>query len=189
MCVNRIWLMLAITTLISLTAGCSATSNTTPQVATGQPVDTAPTNSSYPAPGQYNPYPAQEQTTTPSGRAPEPIPAPSADAGVVHGTLYDIKTDQPIYDGVIVYLSQIIPTQNTDMEAVTLDRDNDPSTTPDVQGGFAFANVPPGRYGIVVKGPIQEYLTRESADQTKNVLVTVEAGKTIDVGKIYTGYP
>jgi hypothetical protein len=109
--------------------------------------------------------------------------------GVVHGKIYSATTDAPIYDGVTVYLSKVIKTDSNTIDAVSLDIKGDSKTTPDNQGVFAFADVPPGRYGIVVKGPLNQYLARRSDDRSKDAILTVDAGQTVDLGKIYSGYP
>jgi len=109
--------------------------------------------------------------------------------GVVHGQVYDQTANTPLYNGVMVHLSRVIPSDNPAMEAVSFDRFNDPATVPDTEGGFAFGNVRPGRYGIVVQAPLNQYLTRYADDKNKDVIISVEAGQTVNVGKILAGYP
>lgn len=152
--------------------------------AEGYPGPAAQAATAYPAPGGQAPTEAP-----PPGRQPEPVPMPSGGMAVVHGVLHNVANDQPIYDGVTVYLSKVVGTDTADMDMVSLDRGNDPSIVPDVEGGFAFGDVPPGRYGIVVQGPLNQYLTRYSEDTSKDVIFTVEAGQTLDLGKIFSGYP
>jgi hypothetical protein len=191
---KRIWRTLpAALLLAAITAGCSGTGTTPSSQTTAQAGSTSPaaTDSAYPYPGPAatdSAYPGP-QTPPPSGRQPEPIPAPESGMGVIHGTLYDANTEQPIYDGVLVFLSPVVNTSTPDMDAVRLNIQTDRNITPDVQGGFAFGAVPPGRYGIVVKTPLKEYMARRSDDKNKDVILTVEAGQTVDLGKIYTTYP
>ncbi|MFV9506375.1 MAG: hypothetical protein AB4911_17630 [Oscillochloridaceae bacterium umkhey_bin13] len=191
--------------LVLLLAACGGTSQPAPTSAPA-PEPTAANAEAYPGPaapssdgtgypgplagtGGTPAYPGPDQSAPPPGRAPEPIPAPSPDSAVVHGRVFDLNTNQPIYDAVMVFLSPVIATDSPDMDAVSFDALNDPSVTPDIEGGFAFANVPPGRYGVVVTGPINQYLARRSDDQTKDVIITVEAGQTLDLGIILSGYP
>nr|WP_139088799.1 carboxypeptidase-like regulatory domain-containing protein [Oscillochloris trichoides] len=134
-------------------------------------------------------YPFPELDPTSVGRSPEPVPTPNATTGVVHGYLYNQMTNEPLYDGVMIYLSRLIPTDNQEMDAVSFDKSTDPFIDPDIEGGFAFSDVPPGRYGIVVQAPLNQYLTRYANDQTKDVIITVEAGQSVDVGRILAGFP
>lgn len=204
--VTRIWLVLAATLLLaSAMAGCSSPGNQAQPASTTQPAPAdstagaqqngaypGPAAQAYPAPGlPAYPGPGQElvPTEAPPGRQPEPVPTPASGLAVVHGRIYDIATDQPIYDGVLVYLSKVVATNSTDMDAVSLDRENDPNVVPDIEGGFAIADVPPGRYGIVVQGPLNQYMTRFGDNRNKDVIIVVEAGQTLDLGKIYAGYP
>ena len=204
--VKHIWPRLATALLCtSVAAGCGGT-NPAPSQGQTTPVavaTNAPTadggSGAYPAPANTanadpaattNPaYPAPAVPSTPVGRAPEPIPQPSAETGVVHGKIYNATTDAPIYDGVTVFLSHVIKTSSDTMEAVVLNAPEDFRVTPDNQGGFAFANVPPGRYGIVVQGPLNQSMARRAQDQTKDIILTVEAAQTIDLGKLYARYP
>jgi hypothetical protein len=210
--VKHIWPVLAIALLlISGLAGCAgagstpqgqatpaATEATAASESNGNSAYPAPatpsSNSAYPGPAANAPtadsaYPAPQAQPTAAGRDPEPIPQPAAGMGVVHGMVYSVTTDQPIYDGVIVYLSPVINTDNAAMDAVSLDLEGDPKATPDNQGGFAFADVPPGRYGIVVQTPLSQHLAHYADDQSKDVILTVEAGQTLDLGKLLSAYP
>lgn len=193
-----VWLFLVtFLLLVAVTTGCSAGS---PSGSTAQPAPDATTSQgspayptgAYPYPAPAAPtvdpaYPAPQPIATEVGRQPEPVPTPAEGMGVVHGMLYDQASDTPLYDTVQVYLSPVIGTSSSDMDAVSSDFTNDPHIGPDIQGGFAFGSVPPGRYGIVVQTPLKQYLARYASDMSKNVIVTVEAGKAVDLGKIYAG--
>ncbi|NTW00517.1 MAG: hypothetical protein HGA19_04325 [Oscillochloris sp.] len=189
------WLLIvAILLFSSVMAGCSSTNSNTDGTPAAATSGTNTDSNSYP----YSPalettvdpaYPAPEPEPTPTGRAPEPVPTPVAGMAVIHGQLYNNATDKPLYDGVIVYLSKLIATDSNTMNAVTNDTTIDPRIVPDSEGGFVFDNITPGAYGIVVQGASKQYLTQYASDRTKSVVVTVEAGQTLEVGKIYTQYP
>lgn len=198
-----IWFLLTVMLALgSLLAGCGGSGNVPPlpsgataQAQTTATVAETPPHATgvYPgpavAPTTDLAYPVPSVAVPPPGPDPQPIPTPAQGTGVIHGKLYSSTSDQPIYDGVTVYLSKVIATQSADMDAVSLDREKDPQVSPDGQGSFAFGAVPPGRYGIVVQGPLNQYLTRSAANQAKDLIIKVEANQTLDVGKLYSGYP
>ncbi len=207
------WLLGALLALLAILGGCGGPSATqptaeppgaTPVPATGtplpgggtpEPAGTPGAQEAYPYPSsEYVPYPAPAGNPTATVASappptPAPIPTPSSSAGVVHGRLYNAQTDEPIVEGVIIYLSPVQATDNPDMSAVALDPLRDRSTVPDAEGGFFFADVPPGRYGVVVQAPTSQYLTRFGSDTEKDVVITVEAGQTVNLEKIVSGYP
>jgi hypothetical protein len=202
MWVKHIWLWLVALLLLIGVAGCGGdTSGVTEDDATEateqvpatttEADDTA--SEAYPAAGgmptPIPAYPDPDQSSPAVGREPEPVPTPGDETGVVHGELYNLDTDEPIYEGITVYLSNVIPTDNPEMDAVSLDPASDPNVIPDREGGFAFADVPPGRYGIVVQGPLNKYVARYADDQQEDVIITVEAGQTVELGRVYSGYP
>lgn len=211
---KRYWLLSALLALLAALAGCGAPAapQPTPETPgataiptadasqagaeTAAPAGTTGPQEAYPGPQtEYNPYPgpaASPVPTTASAPAPPtpaPLPTPSGSTGVVHGKLYNIQTDEPLTEGVLIYLSPVQKTDNPDMSAVALDPLRDRSTVPDAEGGFFFADVPPGRYGIVVQAPTSQYLTRFGNNLDKDVVITVEAGQTVNVEKIVSGYP
>lgn len=193
-------LSIVVVWLIGVLIGCGGPAQPQP-TATVPAATPAPQGQGYPAPavtqGAYpspinQPYPSPDQTPPAATTTPPPpviIPTPSSGSAVIHGKLYNAQTDEPLYEGVIIYLSPVNPTDNPDLSALTFDPLSDRSTLPDAQGVFAFGDVPPGRYGIVVQAPVGKYLTRFANDLEKDVVITVEAGQTVDVGKIVSGYP
>jgi hypothetical protein len=211
MFVKYIWLWLVALLLLVGVGGCggSASDSSESGVSDEAPVEQtsestadaaesddseSDTTSPYPYPAASTPtidpaYPSPEQDPTPVGRDPEPVPTPAEDTAVVHGQLYDSATDEPLYNGVTVYLAEVIPTDNPDMDAVSLDRATDPNIVPDREGGFAFADVAPGRYSLVVQGPLNQYVARYADGEQDDVIVTVEAGEAVDLGKLYAGFP
>ncbi|MGB9632399.1 MAG: hypothetical protein ACPL8I_03655 [Chloroflexaceae bacterium] len=163
---------------------------------TAAPAGTTGPQEAYPGPQtEHNPYPGPAGSPVPTTSSapppptPAPIPTPSSNTGVVHGRLYNIQTDEPLTEGVLIYLSPVQTTDNPDMSAVALDPLRDRSTVPDAEGGFFFADVPPGRYGIVVQAPTSQYLTRFGNNLEQDVVITVEAGQTVKLEKIVSGYP
>ncbi|WP_129671184.1 hypothetical protein [Candidatus Chloroploca sp. Khr17] len=193
------WLPFALAlVLLTMLVGCGgpATETQTPLPEPTQVATPEPSEDPYPYPYPIAPpmptvdpaYPGPGYTPPP-GRQPEPLPVPSEGTGVVHGVLYNLQTDEIVYDAIVLYLSPVIATDAATMDAVSHDPENDPWVTPDVEGGFAFGDVPPGRYAIVVQGPLNQYLVRQGDDRSKDLIFEVEAGQTLDLGKVYTGYP
>jgi hypothetical protein len=206
---KRYWFLSTLLALLVALAGCgdppAPQPTATPMPAadasqagggTSETAGTTGPQEAYPYPRpEYIPYPEPAGSPAPTSASepplptPAPLPTPSSSTGVVHGKLYNAQTDEPLTDGVIIYLSPVQGTDNPDMSAVALDPLRDRSTTPDAEGGFFFADVPPGRYGIVVQAPTSKYLTRFGNNLEKDVVITVEAGQTVNVEKIVSGYP
>lgn len=124
------------------------------------------------------PYPAAvliEPTTT-------PVPTSTADPsmGVVQGVI--LNANQPL-DQAIIYLSQIKTDAKGTELAAALDPAESPRTATDEQGKFIFVNVPPGRYALIFYVVTDAFLLNYP-DNGEPILLTVESGKTTDLGKL-----
>jgi hypothetical protein len=71
----------------------------------------------------------------------------------------------------------------------SLDKTTAPRSDPDKDGVFVFADVVPGEYAVIVRSPLSEVVGRSPSDLSKDIVITVTAGQTLDLGEVYTTYP
>jgi hypothetical protein len=86
--------------------------------------------------------------------------------------------------GKMLYLGPVLQSEDGQMEAVRLVTGSAPASSTDSNGRFVFANVEPGRYGIILGGALNDYLLADFRTQ-EEVLVDVQAGQAIDVQEVW----
>jgi hypothetical protein len=134
--------------------------------------------------------PAAAGGATAAATGPREIPTPSPDKAVIHGVVLDIDSKKPLSDeinGVDLFLAQVIHSPDG-LSMSSLDKTTAPRADPGKDGVFVFADVAPGEYAVVVRSPFSEVVGRSSADLNKDVVVTVSAGQTLDLGQVYTKF-
>jgi hypothetical protein len=121
---------------------------------------------------------------------PRQIPTPSPDKAVVHGVVREVDTKKPLSEdqGVDLFLAQVIHSADG-LSMSSLDKITAPRSDPDKDGLFVFADVAPGEYAIVVRTPLNEIVGRSPNDLNKDIVITVTAGQTLDLGEVYTKFP
>lgn len=111
------------------------------------------------------------------------VPTPKAGMGVVKGQLLSSTDGKPI--DVAIYLAKNLTTDKPELPPlVSLSTQNTPRGNMDAStGNFYFTDIEPGNaYVIALLFPSDmEYI---KTAPNKPVMVTVEAGKTVDVGVI-----
>jgi len=103
--------------------------------------------------------------------------------GTVTGLLIEETTQEPLGDRVL-YLAKMLETSSEGMSVAALDATTDPRVTTDAAGKFAFVNVPPESYALAFLTPIGPAVFKEAKTE-KEVLFSVEAGETVDLGPVY----
>jgi hypothetical protein len=166
------------------------TSNTPAPDESVYPLPAATADTAYPLPTPRSPYPdpsgsGNAAPTTAANSEPLVVPTAGAETGVVMGTFLN---DPPDGDGVvplagrILFLGRVISDASGVEGLVEVDRLTAPNAVLNANGEFAFVDVAPGRYGVMldtVQGP--QLLT----DPVTGVSMVVEAvaGQVVDIGE------
>jgi hypothetical protein len=139
-----------------------------------------------PQPVQNSPIPTlaaarQSPLATPG---PAFVATPATGKGVVTGVLMlgTAQNAKPVAN-VILYLAATIKDSGGNENVAEMDRVNSPRAATDGQGRFAFANVPPGKYGLVLDVITASYILNRP-DDGKSFLFTVAAGETVNLGTL-----
>lgn len=126
--------------------------------------------------GEIQNLPRATQAPTPSP------PAPQAGKAVVVGRVVSNTTQQPITK-TVVYLAQVYWDSAHENGAFALDLANSPASTTDEQGYFAFSDLEPGEYVLVVGDYYGENdIVRESNGDAR--IYQTEPGKVLDTGTV-----
>jgi len=176
-------IVLVLLVLIAGLTSCVAALPPTPTVALSPLADSTSGSGVSPlAPATAAPATSGELQVAMSGTA-EPA-ASSPDKGTVTGQLVDQLTGKPLAD-LLLYLGGIMPLKVGEVEnhSIIVMLKSSPSTASDAEGRFRFTNVPPGVYALVLWSPHNSTIV--SDPKTKlDILITVEANKTADMGRL-----
>jgi hypothetical protein len=95
---------------------------------------------------------------------------------------------QPL-EWALLYLGEVIEGQDGAPVMAALDKQTAPHTQPDSTGRFAFADVPPGRYALIVDLITSSVVLRQPSDGS-DMLIEVVGGEITDLGElIYPDLP
>jgi hypothetical protein len=86
-------------------------------------------------------------------------------------------------NNVTLYLAGIIKDATGKDIVAGLDRVNSPNTATDEQGIFAFINIKPGRYALILDVVINQYLMNYP-DKDGTIIFQIDSGKTVDLGDL-----
>lgn len=188
-------------------AGATAApdATTSAPAATNASAATATTNEGEPSPGTNSdaagspypaavepssPYPAASEannpTVVPTSSEPFVAPTPSTTStGNIAGRIVgrnQVGEPAPI-TGFALYLGNLLKSDQGFEGLVSVDRDSSPKAQPDGAGNFAFVDVPPGRYGLMVDTPRGAVLLNNPGDGG-NFIVEVTGGQLLELGEL-----
>lgn len=106
------------------------------------------------------------------------IPTQDPALGRVTGVL--LYKGKPVA-GYLLYLAATTKDNSGKDTAVSMDRINSPRAFTGPDGAFAFPNVPPGKYGLVVD-KVQTSFLLSKPDGTGDMLVEVKGTAVIEFG-------
>lgn len=150
---------------------------------------------SYPAPATPTTRPGYPDPAEPLGEAPPgdytPVaptaPAPAEGLGVVTGTLTrDVRGVplQPVTEATL-YLAEVLRGSDGELSGLAgLDEESAPSTVTDEDGQFAFTDVEPGLYLLIIKTPLSVAPVRDVDGE--DVAADVVAGQAAELGIIHS---
>jgi len=113
--------------------------------------------------------------------SPVPVATSMPGLGTVTGRLVAQETKSPLMNKT-VYLARITDASDTKFSVAALDKSS-PAFVTNGDGSFAFLDVPPGRYGLIMEGLIETVLLAD-LKTGKDIAVAIDADKTLDLGTI-----
>ncbi|HID87130.1 MAG TPA: hypothetical protein EYP55_07085 [Anaerolineae bacterium] len=122
-------------------------------------------------------------TPIPPAATPTPIPTSLPTMGTVTGFLVDEVEEQPLVDYVL-FLAKLLEPKGESLSVAALDPTTDPRATTDGMGQFTFMDVAPGTYAVALLTPTGPALIKD-AKTGKEIVFSVKAGETVDLGKVY----
>jgi hypothetical protein len=149
---------------------------------TGQSIPSSPTTlpTEVPAmPTSFPPSPMPSPTPVPA----TPMPTSLPDMGTVTGLLVEETTQEPLGDYVL-YLAKMLKSSSEGLSVAALDATADPRAVTNAAGKFVFVNVAPESYALALLTPTGPALIKDAKTE-KEVLLSVEAGETVDLGPVY----
>jgi hypothetical protein len=163
--------------------------------ADGYPAPAATTDSAYPLPTPNSPYPypgANSQGSAPTtavDSGPLVVPTATAESGVVTGVFSNNTNEDSVavtLAGRTLFLAKVLTNAEGVAGLVEMDRASAPSAELNANGEFAFTDVAPGSYGVMldtVQGP---QLLNDPATGN-SIVIEVVAGQVLDLGtKVFT---
>ncbi len=126
-------------------------------------------------------------STPANGALQSPIPVvPTQKAGLGRATgklMLQTAAGAEPQPGRLLYLAEIVTDGNGRETAVGYDRTSAPRTTTAPDGTFVFANVKPGRYGLIIDVVSQAFMLKEPTSGG-NLLIDVKADVVTDFGTL-----
>ncbi len=120
---------------------------------------------------------------TPAGTPPPfVLPTPEQDTGVVTGQLLASESGEPI-EAQTVYLGSIIELDPGPGYILSLNEQKSPHVDTTTDGFFAFGQVPPGTYVLIVWTPFDARSVIDPVLGTEMEII-VTAGQTTDLGVV-----
>jgi len=178
--------ILVLILLAALLGACRAVSSS-PQ--TQEPNEPTAVNT-YPGvatePGENQAYPIGKEPPTQEDFFPESIeiPTPSKDSGVVTGKLL-IEGSREAYLGANLVLGETVEADQPGYPPlVGFSEEDDPKAVIAKDGSFLFANVPAGKYGLVMTNPLTTNLI-DNPETGESLIITVVAGTVTDLGELF----
>lgn len=146
---------------------------------------TRPSSQSTPSPTPVPSLPGPTPTSTvPS---PTPVPTPLRTKGAITGRLIGRESGRP-EEGLVVYLGEVTYLEPTPIPVIAMKQQTSPHTGTDDSGHFAFLDLDPGTYALILWTPMNSVVINDP-ETGEGLFVTVQAGAITDLGEITTDLP
>jgi hypothetical protein len=181
----KLWKIIVIVSVAALLAACSAPTVTPqPTQSVNQPTAAA-VSTVYPYPYPGPAVSIIENTAYPMPATETPMPTATVDPqlGVLKGVL--LLNDKPVGDAVL-FLSDIGKDSAGKEVLVSVDYNTKVRTTTNADGSFTFRNVPVQRFALVLVVVPNSFVLVDPVKE-QAITVTIEAGKTVDLGTLNFG--
>lgn len=151
---------------------------------------------SSPAPaGRATSIPSPVQTpgaspvaTPPLSTQPTPPALSDQSLGGVTGRFILQSTGKPA-GGFAIYLGEQLPLDPGDQYAITIQQNSSPHVEVDPSGHFAFTDVKPGTYALVLWTLMKSQIIADPKDPSKELAVVISPGKITELGDVTSNLP
>jgi len=141
-----------------------------------------------PAPAQISQFsPLSSPLVNDTAQPPEPRLS-DASLGGVKGRLIYSETSQPI-GGLTLYLGEQLALEPGPQYAITVQQNSSPNTVVDENGYFAFVDIKPGTYALVLWNPFKSLVVVDPNDSGKELQIVITSGQIVDLGSVISGVP
>ena len=118
---------------------------------------------------------------------PTPVPTPVPTKGAITGQLIGRESGEP-EGGLIVFLGEVSYLEPDLIPVITMRQQSSPNTMTDESGRFAFVDLEPGSYALILWTPANSVVV-DQPETGEGLFVTVEAGSITDIGGITVNLP
>jgi len=133
-------------------------------------------------------HPVVEATPTVAAPAATAVPTSQPDFGTITGALNRENKPDISITNADLFLAEILRGGGNTLSVAALDMNAAPKAKTGADGHFAFVDVTPGTYTLVIRTPLGAMLIPDP-DSGHDLLITVKADKTVDLGQLYVALP
>jgi len=133
-------------------------------------------------------HPVVDVTPTAAAPAPTAVPTSQPDRGTITGALNRENKPEVSITDADLFLAEILSGGGGPLSVAALDMNTAPKAKTGTDGHFVFVDVTPGTYTLVIRTPLGAMLIPDP-DSGHDLLITVQADKTIDLGQLYVDLP
>ena len=120
----------------------------------------------------------------PDGEPAFTAPTPASEqVGTVTGQLTGMSDGEPAPVILPLYLGSVLVSEEGIEGLVEMDRSTSPKAQPDGFGNFAFPDVEPGRYGLMVDTPNGAILLK-NPNNGDSMVIEVQGGEMVELGEL-----
>jgi ABC-type Fe3+-hydroxamate transport system substrate-binding protein len=133
-----------------------------------------------------------ETEAAPLTAEPTEIPIPSAEKGVLTGSLVqkgvDGNPDKP-YAGIRLFLGSLLVADDGKSTLARVNSLEAPQTITDADGRFVFKDLEPETYILVLQAPPNQLIKLNDPDTGLDMMIEIAGGEITDIGPQYHDLP